>query len=51
VGLCNCTICRKGSGAPFTTNVIWRAADVTIQGETASWKQTTHTRHFCPPCG
>ena len=51
VGLCHCTTCRKESGAPFTTNVIWRAADVTIRGETASWKETTDTRHFCPSCG
>ena len=45
------TTCRKGSGAPFTTNAIWRAADVTIRGETASWKEMTVTRHFCPSCG
>ena len=51
VGLCHCTTCRKESGAPFTTNVIWRAADVTIQGETARWKETTDARHFCPSCG
>jgi hypothetical protein len=38
----------QGSGAPFTTNVIWRA---TIEGETASWKETTDARHFCPSCG
>ena len=51
VGLCHCTTCRKGSGAPFTSNVIWRAEDVTVQGETASWKASTVIRHFCPCCG
>ena len=51
VGLCHCMTCRKESGAPFTTNVIWRAADVIVRGETASWKETTDERHFCPSCG
>ena len=30
---------------------IWRAEDVTIQGDTRSWKDTTVARHFCPSCG
>jgi hypothetical protein len=51
VGLCHCTTCRKGGGAPFTANVIWCAEDVTVHGETASWKASTVTRHFCPRCG
>jgi hypothetical protein len=51
VGLCHCTICRKETGAPFTVNVVWRAEDVTVQGDTASWKDTTAARHFCPSCG
>jgi hypothetical protein len=51
VGLCHCTTCRKESGAPFTTNAIWRAGDVTIRGDTASWKDATDARHFCPSCG
>ena len=51
VGLCHCTTCRKGSGAPFTANAIWRAEDVTVHGETASWKASTVIRHFCPCCG
>ena len=51
VGLCHCTTCRKESGAPFTTNAIWRADDVTIRGDTASWKDATDARHFCPSCG
>lgn len=51
VGLCHCTTCRKESGAPFTANVIWRAEDVTVRGGTASWKNSTDARHFCPSCG
>ena len=51
VGLCHCATCRKQSGAPLTANAIWRAEDVTIQGDTRSWKDTTVARHFCPSCG
>jgi hypothetical protein len=51
VGLCHCTTCRKAGGAPFTANAIWRGQDVTIQGDTRSWKDTTVSRHFCPSCG
>src|ERR1700712_5348071 len=51
VGLCHCTTCRKESGAPFTANAIWAMASVTVQGDTASWKDVTDTRHFCPSCG
>ena len=51
VGLCHCTTCRKQSGSAVTANAIWRAADVTIHGDTRSWKDTTVTRHFCATCG
>lgn len=51
VGLCHCTTCRKESGAPFTANAIFRAEDVTVHGDTASWKASTVERHFCPCCG
>jgi hypothetical protein len=51
VGLCHCITCRKGSSAPFTASAIWRGEDVTIQGDTKSWKDTTVSRHFCPSCG
>ena len=51
VGLCHCTTCRKESGAPCTTIAIWRADSVMVEGETASWKDTTDARHFCPSCG
>jgi hypothetical protein len=51
VGLCHCVTCRKASSAPFTANAIWRKEDVTIQGNTRSWKDTTVSRHFCPSCG
>ena len=51
VGLCHCTTCRKGSGAPFIASAIWRAEDVRIQGDTGSWKDATVSRHFCLICG
>ena len=51
VGLCHCTTCRKASGAPFTASGIWRANDVTVLGDTSSWKDSTVARHFCPSCG
>ncbi len=51
VGLCHCTTCRKQSGSAVTANAIWRAADVTIHGDTRSWKDTPVTRHFCATCG
>ena len=51
IGLCHCTTCRKESGAPYTANAIWAADHVTISGDTASWKDTTDARHFCPSCG
>ena len=41
----------QGSGAPFTVNAIWRTENVTVRGDTASWKDTTVARHFCPSCG
>ena len=51
VGLCHCITCRKAGGAPFTASAIWRREDVTVQGDTRSWKDTTVSRHFCPSCG
>jgi hypothetical protein len=51
VGLCHCITCRKAGGAPFTASAIWRREEVTILGDTRSWKDTTVSRHFCPSCG
>jgi len=48
---CGRCTCRKKSGAPYTANAIWTADRVTIRGDTASWKDTTDARHFCPSCG
>ena len=38
-------------GKSVTASGIWRANDVTVHGETASWKDLTVARHFCPSCG
>jgi hypothetical protein len=38
-------------GKSVTASGIWRANDVTVLGETASWKDSTVARHFCPSCG
>jgi hypothetical protein len=37
---------QKGERRAVTTNAIWRADDVTIRGDTASWKDATDARHF-----
>lgn len=47
VGLCHCVDCRKHHGALFYGAAIFRAAAVTVTGETQAWKG----RHFCPRCG
>jgi hypothetical protein len=30
---------------------VWDAAEVTVTGETNSWRSSTDDRHFCPACG
>jgi hypothetical protein len=51
VTICHCTICRREGGGAFAVIPVWRADDVTIAGETASWTATTDSRHFCSICG
>jgi hypothetical protein len=51
VAICHCTVCRREGGGAFAAIPVWRAGDVTIEGETASWTAATDARHFCPICG
>jgi hypothetical protein len=51
LAICHCTICRREGGGAFAVISVWRAADVTIEGATASWTAKTDARHFCPVCG
>jgi hypothetical protein len=51
VGLCHCLTCRRETGSAFMAFAIWEAGAVTVTGTTASWKDTTDQRHFCPGCG
>jgi hypothetical protein len=47
VGLCHCMTCRKTSGSVFNAFVVFPADQVTISGESRSWRAD----HFCPQCG
>ena len=53
---CHCRDCQRSSGAGHMSNARFRAEDVDIAGETASYavkadSGNTFTRHFCPTCG
>jgi hypothetical protein len=50
-GFCHCLTCRKETGSVGNFFAVWPTVDVTIMGETRSWKLTTDHRHFCPSCG
>ena len=47
VGICHCLDCRKHHGALFFAAAIFPEGAVTIEGETAEYRN----RHFCPRCG
>lgn len=47
VGLCHCMTCRKISGSVFNAFAVFVADQVTISGESRSWKAD----RFCPQCG
>jgi hypothetical protein len=47
VGLCHCLDCRKHHGAVFYAAAIFPLGQVTVHGQSQSYKG----RHFCPRCG
>ena len=53
---CHCKDCQRASGTGHMSLAFFKAEDVEITGETASYGATadsgnTNTRHFCPKCG
>ena len=52
VGYCHCTDCRRATGAPISAFVGFRAADVSLTGETLRiFENGAVTRSFCSVCG
>lgn len=52
VALCNCTDCRKHSGAPVMSWSAFKQPQVTITGESAIFHSSEHAkRQFCSACG
>lgn len=55
-GQCHCKDCQRASGTGHMSLAFFKAEDVEITGETASYAVTAdsgniNTRHFCPKCG
>ncbi|MGI9382649.1 MAG: GFA family protein [Methyloligellaceae bacterium] len=53
---CHCKDCQRASGTGHMSLAFFKADDVEIKGETASYSATAdsgniNTRHFCPNCG
>ena len=50
---CHCTICRKRSGAPYTTWLIYKTDEVVISEEHLSYFESNPNvvRGFCKNCG
>ncbi|MBU2532217.1 MAG: GFA family protein [Alphaproteobacteria bacterium] len=53
---CHCKDCQRASGTGHMSLAFFKAADVDIKGETASYAVSAdsgniNTRHFCPKCG
>ncbi len=53
---CHCKDCQRASGGGHMALAFFKADDVEIKGETASYAATAdsgnvNTRHFCPKCG
>ncbi len=53
---CHCRDCQRSSGTGHMSNARFKAEDVEIVGETASYTVKTDSgnemaRHFCPTCG
>jgi hypothetical protein len=56
VSVCHCLDCKRRTGIAFSWNARFSSAQVRIEGEAASWRQSgpsgaTTTRRFCPLCG
>ena len=52
IGYCHCTMCRKQSGAPFTSFSIFKASDVEFSNEPTFYQSSDEAkRGFCPTCG
>ncbi len=55
-GQCHCKDCQRASGTGHMSLAFFKAEDVDIKGEFASFAVTAdsgniNTRHFCPKCG
>ena len=55
-GQCHCKDCQRASGTGHMSLAFFKADDIEVKGETASYAVTadsgnTNTRHFCPKCG
>ncbi|MFT7575021.1 MAG: hypothetical protein ACI9XZ_001392 [Alphaproteobacteria bacterium] len=53
---CHCKDCQRASGGGHMALAFFKADNVEIKGETASYAATAdsgnvNTRHFCPKCG
>ncbi|MBU2980313.1 GFA family protein [Lentibacter algarum] len=49
VGVCHCDMCKRWSGAVFSS---FPAKDVTVAGAVETYQSSpTSTRSFCPKCG
>ena len=53
---CHCNDCRKLSGSAFSTVLVVKAEDLTVEGTLKLWERATDTgrrshAYFCPNCG
>ena len=49
---CHCRMCQRATGNAFAPLAEFAAADVTIEGEVATWASSNVSeRGFCPRCG
>ena len=56
VSVCHCLDCKKRSGSAFAVQARWPVSQVTIAGESKTWRHRADsgnriTHHFCPACG
>lgn len=54
--VCSCEVCQQRSGGAFTYAAIFPEADVTVTGESRSWRRKAQSgrwieNSFCPTCG